>query len=735
MSFVIEKANFVHERKRCHKTYVIRCPGTYTLKENISFRSNGTDIAAILIDSSDVILNLNGKVLRQSSRDKNPRFNGIIVKTGHHNVTILGSYGSIQNFSQRGIYVEGGNDYITIGDETLLTVTGCGYGTPISLFDGNRGLLQAGVQLGDMEFFAFPAFKLEDFHGVLNHLKVTNLVSSKNCYGLALGEGYKYSFENCDISNNYEYRPLWSVFTSLNAFFRPDAVVCYGLVYFSNPDLTPPPNVGINNIVFKDCKFNNNVADATKVDGGSAYVDAFIMAVNFRGLKIKNCQFNSNETKLNDSGLFNQTRGLVLGEGISTVIEDSEFLNNIGGNYVSGFNQSGLIANNSGVMANIFQGKSITLRNCVASGNVAAPTLNAEPTPFPPGLINSITSVGFQIRYPSGLTLIDCVAENNYVTLPSGPAEQAGPTVSALADGIIIYSDPQFPCNFANNIEITGAKLSKNRVLYDPTILFNAGISATSAGIRVYDDLNENIIIQNSVISNNLPGIDEQPYPLSQDGPAGPIDYISAGIDLFNAPNSGTVKTGPSFVSITNNEIQSNGTYGVFSNLDLTKIQNNRISYHDKAGVWLAVGLPVVEGGPDTPAALSSILDNTFVLNGIAVVDAAVFTDSPSSSLIAGNKAFSYQGTDIGYLPNNPPPVATGTLEVFPPRSEFEWTNINIASTSPAPIYTTQECQPLARNGGASGLALKSKVKSEVISAETQNKKYEEIHKKLFLRK
>lgn len=720
MSFTISKSDF-ETKKREHTTYRIKCPGTYTLIENISFKSHINDIAVISIESSNVVLDLNGKVLRQSSHNKNDKIDGIVVQTGHHNITILGSYGSIQNFSRRGIYVQGGNDHVTIGDDTLLTVTGCGYGTVIALFDGTQGVSQCGVQLGDMEFFAFPSFKLEDFHGPLNHLKVRNLVSSKNCFGLALGEGHKYEFNNCDISNNYENRLIWPIFTTLNSFFKANAVVSYGLVYFSNPSLTPPPNVGINNIIFKDCKFNNNIADATLVTQGTAYVDAFIMAVNFKGLKIINCQFNSNETKLGNSGLFNQTRGLVLGNGLSTVIEDSEFLNNLGGNYVSGFNQSGLIATNSGVTPSIFQSKSVTLRNCVSAGNVAAPIVNSLTTPFSPVLVNSISSVGFQIRYPSSLTMIDCVAENNYVTLPAGTNS---PTFSSLADGIMIYSDRQFPCNFTNNIEIRGAKLSKNRVLYDPASPSAVNLTAGSSGIRLYDDLNENIIIRDCVITNNLPGINEEPFPINS------LSYISAGIDLFNVTEAGVLKTGPSFISITNNEIQSNGRYGIFTNLDFNKIQDNRISYHDIAGVWLEIGAPIEEGGEPQASAFSSVIDNTFILNNLAVVDAAVFVDQTSSSLIAGNKAFSYLGTASAYIPNNPPPVSTGTIDSFPPRSAFEWANIDIENTRELPLYPPQFCQSLEQ----SNLLRAKEFKRESDSMETKWKQNNLIRKNLFLR-
>jgi len=629
--------------------------------------------------------------LKQSKKCKASQVNGIVVKTGHENVTILGSYGLVKGFTQRGIYVEGGNKNVILKN---ITVTDCGYGTEVALFNGAKGLAQSGVQLGDMEFMA--AFGMEEFHGVLTNLEVSGLKCFRNNIGLGLGEGSEYSFTDCDISHNYEKRNIWPAFTSDAGFYKPNSAVCYGLVYFSNPDLTPAPNAGISNVVFERCKFNNNVADGSCANI-NAYVEGLIMAVNLKGLKIKNCQFNTNEAKIAEAAIFSRTRGCTLGEGISTVIEDTEFINNKGGNFTAGFVQSGLIATNSGIIQpNIFQGKSVTLRNCVASGNTSRPTELSETSQVSPGSIQGIGAVGFVLRYPASATLIDCVSENNLVVLPT--RSQGAPNVSAYADGVLIYSDRNYPCNFTNNVEVRGAKLSKNRVNYDCCSEFNLNVVATSSGLRVYDDICENIVIRDSVISNNLPGINENPYPLdSEDACCGSSfpNYISSGIDLFNDTKESTLKTGPSYVSITDNEIQSNGTHGIYSNLDFNKFEKNRISYHTLAGVYLDA------------SSYSSVIDNTFNLNNYAVYD-NLLTDS--SSLIAGNKAFSFQGTGGAYVPANPPPVESGTLVHFPSNCKksckgktkltctYSWSNIDIENDKAPPEYPPQTCNVLVRS-------------------------------------
>ena len=671
----------------------IKCPGVYELKDQISFKPKHNKTSAITIDSDNVILSLNGKNLKQSSKSSKNQIIGITVKTGHKNITILGSNGSIQNFTQAGIYIEGGNEYINLGDaNSTLTITGCGYGTEIALFNGVTGVAQGGLLLGDMEFLAF--FGVGKFYGLLNEVRVTNLVISENCNGVGLGEGSNYKFYNCDVSNNRDTRLIWSIFTTLNGFYLPNSVLNFGLLYLSNPALTPAPNAGITNIEFNDCRFNLNSADATvNPKAQAAYCDAFYMGVNYSGLKISKCKFNSNKTLINtETGLFSSTRGIVIGDSVSTVIENSEMCNNLGGNYVAGINVTGLIATNSGVQPDIFQSKGITIKNCVASGNIANVSLSADFTPFPPNTVNAISSIGFGLRYPKCLSLIDCTADNNYVVLPSG---QTGTQItSSVANGVFIYSDRNFPCQFANNIEIRGCKFSKNRVTFDCTDLYNSQyLSANSAGIRVYDDLCENILIDSCFISNNLPGIDEMPYPITSCG-----NYSSSGVELFNT--AGLEKTGPSYVTITNNKIQSNGSFGILNNLDFTLIQNNVIAYG-------LVGVLLTESFNDT------ILDNTFLLNSAAVLDGS----SPSTSVVNRNQATTYgppgSSYQVYYCSNNTCPVSvdSGTPQFPPSNSSI---NTEIANVPQPPVYPPNLCILNSRFSLDKNLDIKSEVKKQL---------------------
>jgi hypothetical protein len=499
MSFRISKEDFESSKNsHKHKTYKIKCPGTYKLKENISFSPFRNKIAAISIECNDVILDLNGKTLKQSSHNKLSQVIGILVKTGHSNTTILGSYGSVQNFSQIGIYVQGGNNIVTLGDDTLLTVSGCGYGTPVSLLDEQESIVQAGIQLGDMTFLAW--FDTGKFYGLLNTVNVTNVIVTQNSLGLALGEGNNFSFNNSSFSQNMENRLINPKFAAPNAgaFFIENSVVCFGMFYFSNPDLPPKPGVpkvyGISTISFQNCLFNSNLADASTSNSG-AYPTGLIMLVDFRNLKINDCKFNNNKASFGNEGLgiFNQTRGCCLGGGLGIVIEDSEFSENIGSSLATGFQLTGLISSSDNTR-DVFAANTVVLRNCTASNNRAD---------FP--VSDQISATGFRFTYPAGLTIVNCVSENNVCDLTKFTATS---DFNAFAHGIFINSDRNFCNKFTNNVAIEGAKLSRNRIIANTQ---NVGyIFGESSGVRIRDDLCENIIIENSVITNNIPAFCEE---------------------------------------------------------------------------------------------------------------------------------------------------------------------------------------------------------------------------------
>ncbi|MGE0009305.1 MAG: hypothetical protein AB7F19_02075 [Candidatus Babeliales bacterium] len=650
----ITQADFL-QNGTLSKTLIITEPGYYKFCENIDFVALTQFGAAVIIDTDDMVLDLNGKVLNQansptiSTRTSHrvpgvpSSITGIIVNTGHNNVTILGNYGAVTNFSQRGIYVQGGNNNITIGNDTQLLITGCGHGTPVSFVDqtnsGEQAVLQAGLQVGEMQFLT--PFGFEPSNGLLKGLSVRNVILSENNAGCALGDGSNYFFNDCTMSFNRDTRPVWPTIGYGYFGSTLGAVVCYGLAYFSNPD-----GLGIETLQFDNCDFNSNVADASiDPETFSAYCDSFNVAVNFSNLKISNCRFNNNNAKLQqrtDVTQFNQTRGCVIGGGTDILLQDSEFSNNLGGGLVDGLNISGKIPVNSTAQV-ISQPKSFTIRNCIFSNNKASTNgaVIANPGTAGSGSQGAIGQkaldvVGCVIRFPHGLSMIDCVIEDNTAEILSTETDYL-----VYTDGILLFADNNFPDSPTNNVEIRGAKISRNR---------NNGVQGTSAGITTLDGLCENITIVDSVITENS-------FPNYQP------NFFAAGIDI-----TGMTRTRPSLVSVINCIINNHASAGIFTSLQQTNIQGNTISFNTW-GVILG-SFQEEDGGPIGYPIGSSVLNNTFLGNGTAVEDQPSQALPPvySTSLVSNNLAFNNElGYLVTYEGDVSVPVEFGTLSAFPP--------------------------------------------------------------------
>ena len=321
-----------------------------------------------------------------------------------------------------------------------------------------------------------------------------------------------------------------------------------------------------------------------------------------------------------------------MGAGDGTVVQNSEFLGNKGGSIVNGFNLSGLIASTQSTTKNNFPAESVTLRDCVSSGNVASTSVTT---------LESIESIGFSIRYPSGVTMERCVAEDNRSELTDDNKD----STFGFADGIFIFSDQQFANTFSNNIAVRDCKLSRNRVV--------KGVFGTSSGLRVFDDLCENVVVERCTVTDNRPDADEAPNPAG---------FFTTGIDLFNELEV----TGDSFVMVTGNVIQRNGISGVDNNLRRTNVTDNQIGFHDGAGVIIR-----------EDSNCNTVLENTFTGNGFAVFD----FNEVSTTLVAGNKGYTnYCGYEVFYEGGVPVPVTSSNLPNFPALPAVAWANVEIGN-------------------------------------------------------
>lgn len=87
-----------------HKGFFIDHPGEYCLTEDVFFTTSSPNVtSAIVINSSNVVLNLNNKTL---SSDHSGLTVGVLVN-GHSNIIVKS--GSIRGFSVNGIRVNTGN--------------------------------------------------------------------------------------------------------------------------------------------------------------------------------------------------------------------------------------------------------------------------------------------------------------------------------------------------------------------------------------------------------------------------------------------------------------------------------------------------------------------------------------------------------------------------------------------------------------------------------------------------
>ncbi len=130
---------------------IISKPGYYRLKENIVFDPSADFIPAISIQSDNVILDLNGKTLSESSAGFASFDNttGIIVQSGFNFVTIKN--GKVTGFSDNGIWVASTNSVATDHEGIVIShlqATNCGKPTTyqqVRVFNSRSGIAVDGA--------------------------------------------------------------------------------------------------------------------------------------------------------------------------------------------------------------------------------------------------------------------------------------------------------------------------------------------------------------------------------------------------------------------------------------------------------------------------------------------------------------------------------------------------------------------------------------------------------------
>ena len=122
---------------KCNKTYVISKPGNYLLIDNTRFNPNELTEAAIIVDASNVVIDLCGKRLYQTNQVLTT---GIKVRPNRDCVTIKN--GTIDGFQGWSIHYEGPNSDIKLLD---LLVKNSGTNER----DETANAVDGGIKLGD----------------------------------------------------------------------------------------------------------------------------------------------------------------------------------------------------------------------------------------------------------------------------------------------------------------------------------------------------------------------------------------------------------------------------------------------------------------------------------------------------------------------------------------------------------------------------------------------------------
>lgn len=580
------------------KTLVITKPGNYCLAETIRWCPKKRNKTAIIIDSSNVTLDLSGHELKQVNGQG--RCSGILVTSGHDTVKIVN--GAVRDFTQLGIVVEGGTSNIFLGNnDTVLKVTGCGYGSTYSFFDDvdQEAILQGGIQLGQTQALAGRGYYT--WQGNVDTAVLTNVFAEENGpVGMYLGTGTNIDSENCFFCRNADGRQAGN--TNALALGSADETWSYaiGLLYVANKE---SGDVDSSSIDFTNCHFDEN-----KVTGAIQACGGMLAGYNINGLTVRGCTFNSNNGKgaLNGSG--RGTSGALLGGCQGFLFEDSQANNNYcENNRAEGFHLSGY----NGTFDNITSPLGVIFRRCAANGNVSSGT---DPSPI---------AVGFNLFYMNGITIEDCVALNNI-------ALSSDPTSFGYADGLSIagFADLEFGdvsdivvsgCHFSGNKtncpngDVEGIYLQapltnlaiKNCVVQDNNgIDFNSGIWV--AGLS--DGTMRGIVIEDCVIENQSLGIysNGDDNSIYQNNTITNVDY-------------GVLLDGSSCNSINNNYVTNavNGFVDV-ANPSSSLFSNNRVfGAATPYDVTYAFGpLPVVSGSLVTGFPTGAeVLDNVFMDN------------------------------------------------------------------------------------------------------------------------
>lgn len=669
-------------RNHCDDVYTTTLtlsePGKYCLVEDIVHSPANAGDHAIVVDADDVTLDLCGHVLEQGNDVTSVI--GVVLKAGRSNFTLLGSNGTIRNFSQAGIYLQGTNNEVQLGDDTSLVVSNCGGTSEKSFLADGAPQWQGGVILGGSGFlnlaFGFP------YLGQITNLVVRRLIiQSCDPIGMFWGNGRNWRIEDCAVLDTTTARYVGAPFGIL--FASPNLVYCASVLRSaateaSNPveflrnvsvtgttfnhsfvgDYGEPPVAGppqllvangvdiynMNGASFTQCQFNEHtIAKAGRPDDGFTSFVTGCLLRGTSGTKLEQCEFSRNETsiRVGVTRPFFVSLNPQVAPGLSSQFGQASLLECIVEGNIS----------NSSVLAN----------GTVQAVRASAGTLNARSVIVRDNLSldQSTESAGFYLESSRNTKIIDC--EVSGFTAPAGTnfvegGPQGFPTAASKTNAVYVAGPPDDGLLIDNlnvyntnesDIIVTGFRFEGVGSIVGATNLSNAIIKNCN-----FDKVTNGIVFSIfanafgssnvSILDNVLKGANNAPPGVATNGIAtGGVDerWNIKGNEVSNFTN-GVVLLGGSNHNVESNTIRDT-TIGVFVP-------------------------PLGPPGAPPPTRNSSILRNYFENS----LDAAVVdlfdgpVPAPTTNLIAQNKSYAdcNQGEYAALYPNAPLPVRQSNL-------------------------------------------------------------------------
>ncbi len=457
----LTEKDFTHDG-RVDKPLVIEKSGKYCLGETINWDPKCRNHAAIIINANDVYLDLRGHELIQVNKEE--RAIGVLVTTGHHTISIVN--GTVRNFTQLGIVVEGGTSNIFLGnDDTFLKVICCGFGSKYAFKDCKTDdpILQGGILLGQSK--ALESRGYYNYHGVINTARLVNVFAEHNSpTGMYLGVGTDITVQKSIFSRNSDTRKAGhsNPIAIGDAFIDKNAVLAIGAIYSASCDFGDIHSVSIE---FDNCSFDEN-----KAVGDTPVAFGLDAGYNIDGLTVRQCTFNANIGREADNSNGFGVYGCLLGGNHGVLVEDCEAVDNFSDYYTSGFHHSG--RNLSFSPETMTPGRGLVYRSCNSVRNIAH------------GSQGFVGAVGFEFYFMDGLTVENCTSIDN-------EANSQDPATKASVQGIILGGFQRLNGPL-KDVLVTGCHIAGNKV---------SG-SGDIEGILVFGD-SQNIAVKDSVIQNN----------------------------------------------------------------------------------------------------------------------------------------------------------------------------------------------------------------------------------------